>query len=120
MVVMGIEIVGHLIFPPPPGLDASNPEALKAYMQTAPLAVLLFVFVAWCCGAFFGGWLAALIARRAPAVHALIVGGFILLSGVATMLSIPHPLWFWIAGFLFLLPLSYAGSRLVRRRPAVA
>jgi hypothetical protein len=115
-----VEIIGHTLYPPPPDLDASNPEALKAYIATAPMAVLLFVLLAWVVGAFTGGFVAAWIGRRAPAVHALMIGGFILLAGMATMLVYPHPVWFWIAGIVGVPPSAYLASLLVGRRAAVA
>lgn len=114
-----VEVIGHALYPPPPDLDASNQEAMKAYIATAPIAVLLFVLLAWVTGAFAGGLVAAWIGRRAPAVHALIIGGFILLAGVATMLIYPHPVWFWIAGMVAVPASAYAASLPVSRRPAI-
>jgi len=115
-----VEMIGHVVYPPPPNLDASNPEALKAYIATAPLAVMLFVLLAWVVGAFTGGFVAAWIGRRAPTVHALIIGGFILLAGIATMLVYPHPVWFWIAGIVSVPPSAYVAALLVSRRAAAA
>ncbi|MBL8795141.1 MAG: hypothetical protein JNM56_14625 [Planctomycetia bacterium] len=108
-----VEFTGHTIYPPPPDLDASNREALSAYIATAPIAVLLFVMAAWVLGAFTGGLVAAWIGRRAPVVHALIIGGFILLSGIASMLYYPHPAWFWVVGIVTVPSAAYAAARLV-------
>ena len=119
VVVLAVESIGHIVYPPPADLDASNPEALKAYVAHAPIGVLLFVLLAWAAGSFVGGWSAARIARRAPSFHAMIVGSLVLLSGIATMLMIPHPLWFWIAGILAIVPVSFISSLLVTRRIGV-
>lgn len=116
-----VEAIGHLVYPPPPDLDATNPEAIKAikaFIATAPVGVLLVVLLAWAAGAFLGGLVAAWIGRRAPAVHALIVGAVILLFGIATMLMIPHPVWFWIAGILVIPCAAYVASLLARGRAA--
>ncbi len=114
-VIAGLETLGHVIYPPAKEVDFHNPEAVKAYMAVIPLGALLFVLLAFAAGAFVGGWVAAWVARRAPALHALIVGGFFLLAGIANLMMIPHPLWFAIVNLLIFLPFAYAGSLLVRR-----
>ena len=62
--ILAIEAVGMMIFPPPPGTDMSNPEAVKAVMANAPAGVLLFVLLGWLVGTLAGSWAAARIARR--------------------------------------------------------
>lgn len=120
IVVGVVESIGHMVYPPPAGLDASDPEALSAYIAAAPAQVLLFVMLAWMAGAFVGGLVAAWLGRGSPAVHALIVGGLMLAMGVLTMVKIPHPLWFWITGIVAVPASAYLASMLVSRRPAVA
>jgi len=55
------------------------------------------------------------IGRRAPIGHALVLGGFLTLAGIANNLMVPPPLWFWIAGLVVLIPAAYAGARLAPR-----
>lgn len=88
------EAVGHWIYPPPPGTDLSDPEALKTLMATLPTQAIAAVLVAWAAASFLGGAVAGAIARRRWA--ALAIGGVILAVGAATMVMIPHPLWFMI------------------------
>lgn len=107
-----LESAGHLVYPPPPGLDPGDIEALKAAMADIPTGALLLVLLAWGVGTFAGGWLAAGIARRAPTVHAMIVGALFLAAGVMNMLMIPHPRWFWFPGVAVFLPAAFAGARL--------
>jgi hypothetical protein len=116
IVVMVLEMVEMKIYPPPPGLDMSDPAAVRAVMATIPLGALVLVLVAEVTGAFAGGYLAAFIARRTPAVHALIVGGLVMLAAVGNMLSIPHPVWFWVIALILFLPASYVGGLLGRHR----
>ena len=116
-IVVGIvESIGHLVYPPPPGLDPMNVEAVKAAMANAPTGALLFVILAWAAGALAGGCLAAWMARRANTIHAMIVGALLMAAGIWTMLTIPHPLWFWILGLAVFLPSAFAGARLAPRR----
>lgn len=114
-IVVGlVEYVGHMIYPMPAGIDTSNPESLKTYAANAPTGAKLFVILAWALGSLTGGWLAAFVARQSHTQLALIVGGVLMIFGIMNMLTIPSPLWFWIAGILVFLPAAYAGARLVR------
>lgn len=87
-VVFIVERMGHAFFPAPPGFDPSSASAVAAL----PLAAKVAVLVAWFAGAFGGGAVAALIARRwAPA--AWVVAMTILLLAGTSLAAIEHPLW---------------------------
>ena len=112
------ETVGHLIVPPPAGMDATNVDSIRAAMSQMTLASFLLILAAWCGGSFVGGLVAAAIARTSGRGCALIVAGFIVLSGIATMILIPHPIWFWIAGIVLPFPCALVGARLIAGRSA--
>jgi hypothetical protein len=113
LVVFAVEAVGHAVFPPPPGLDTSDPETMKTMMQSLPVGALLCVVVAWVLGAFAGGAVAALVGRSLG--PALVTGALQLLFGIVTMVMIPHPLWMIALGIVLPLPAAWAGGTLVRR-----
>lgn len=115
MVVFAIEVVGHLIHPPPADLDTGDREAMKRYVEQLPPAAFLFVLLAYAAGSFAGGWVAARVARRAPLVHAVIVGALLLAAGIMNVVMIPHPLWFTFASLAVFLPAALAGAWLARR-----
>jgi hypothetical protein len=115
VVIWLLEMAGMLIYPPPPGLDFSKPEAVRAAMASIPVGALVCVIVAQSVGTFAGAWFAAYIARRRPGLHAAIVGVLAMLAAIGNMLSIPHPVWFWIVSLLLFLPAAVAGGRLMRR-----
>jgi hypothetical protein len=96
--VAGLEMLGHMVFPPPADLDASDPADVARMMEVIPAGALLFVVVAWFVGALAGAWTANATARRAMA--GWIVAGFIVLGAVVTMVMIPHPAWMWACGIL--------------------
>jgi hypothetical protein len=110
-VVAAGEAIGHTIYPPPPGADPQNPEAMKTLIATLPNGAIAAVLLSWAAGAFIGGGVAAYIARRDWAAMAL--GAVVLVSGAITMNAIPHPIWFtalsvpatllpaWLAGRCF-------------------
>jgi hypothetical protein len=86
------ERVSHMLFPIAAGFDPTKPGAIAALPFGAKAAVV----IAWFAGAFGGGGLASLIARRwAPAVW--VVAATILLFAMTNFSAFPHPLWMVIA-----------------------
>lgn len=95
LIVAGLETAGHLVFPPPPGIDVTDPEQLAALMPLVPMGAKIWVVAAWGLGALGGGLAAILISRRSWT--AWVIAGLIACAGVATILMIPHPLWMQVA-----------------------
>ena len=110
VVVGALESIGHLIFPPPPGIDLQDSEALKTIIDQLPLGAIVMVLVAWGAGSLIGGFTAAAVAGRAQVVHGLIVGGIQMSFGLLTMIMIPHPIWFMVAAVLVVVPLAWLGA----------
>jgi hypothetical protein len=98
VVTMAVEAPCAVLYPLPPGLDPNDQEAFRSYVMALPVSAFLLVLLAWFAGSFCGAWLAARIARRAPLIHALVVGAVMFAGGLAELFSMPHPTWFWIAG----------------------
>jgi len=90
-----VEMLGHVIYPPPPGVDVSDTAHLIAIMTTSPLGAKIAVLIAWAIGIIVGGAVAIMIGKKTW--PAWFVGGFVLLMGAITMYLIPHPLWMVIA-----------------------
>lgn len=116
LLVLVIETVGHFVFPPPAGVDLKDPESLRTIMATLPLGALAFVLGGWAIGTFAGSWLAATLAPRAPLVHGLVIGVLFLGMAIATMLLIPHPLWFWLAAIALFPTAAILGAMLAPAR----
>jgi hypothetical protein len=98
IVTYAVQKIGHQVYPPPEGMDIKNMEAMKAYVSKLPMGALLFLLLSYIAGSFTGGWLAAKIARTSQIHLPLTVGGVQLLFGVINLITIPHPMWFAIAG----------------------
>ena len=65
VVVIGVvEGVGHMLFPPPPGLDLTDPLQLHTAMSKVPVQAKVWVLLAWFLGALAGASTANLIAGR--------------------------------------------------------
>jgi hypothetical protein len=86
VIVILVEAVGHLLFPPPQGVNIKDPAALGAKLS---------VLLAWVLGVFGGSIIASVIGRRWAPVPGLVALTLLAFS-IETMLSIPHPLWMWI------------------------
>lgn len=111
MVVIGVvEGVGHTIFPPPAGVDLTDPAALKTVMAQVPTEAKVAVLLAWFLGILAGASTANLAAgRRATAgrLAALILFAF----AVWTMVTIPHPAWFMAGAVIAALVAAFAADR---------
>jgi len=117
VVIMGIEYVGHMVYPPPPGLNPMVTEDLSAIMAVQPVAAKAFVVVAWVVGAFAGGWVAAKISRTYPRAAAVIVSLMVVAGVVGMILQLPgHPRWMAALGLLLPIPAALLGARLAGPR----
>jgi hypothetical protein len=105
------------IYLSPLGVNPMDPEAAKPYFADPPLGALLLVLLGYFVGTLCGTGLAVRIARRAPAVHALIVCGMLLIANLMNLLELPHPPWFWVATFVTF-PVAAAAGALVGHSPA--
>jgi hypothetical protein len=110
--IFAIEAVSHLVFPPPPGTDFTDPAQVARLMEVMPTAALASVLFAWFAGALAGAWVANAVAKRALA--GWIVALLVIAGGVATMAMIPHPAWMWAAGIALPLVGAWLAQRLAR------
>ena len=115
--IMGIEFLGHVLYPPPPGLDPMVPQQLEQIMATQPVAALVLVVVAWVVGAFLGGWVAARISRAHSHIAATLVALLVMAGVVGMIVQMPlHPRWMGVLGLLLPLPAALLAARLARPR----
>ena len=104
MAVVGVvEMLGHMVFPPPAGLDLNNPADQARLMELMPLGAKFAVVLAWFLGALAGAWAALRLSGWTTGVW--IVAGLMVALSVVTTQMFPHPLWM-IAAALLLPPLA--------------
>ncbi|HEX8224110.1 MAG TPA: hypothetical protein VF605_09865 [Allosphingosinicella sp.] len=116
--VFAVEWVGHSLYPPPAGLDATNPADQARLMEAMPAAAKAIVLGAWFVAALAGAWTANRIAGRSLA--GWIVALLVVATGIATMVMIPHPAWMWAGGIALPLAGAWIADRMAARRPAAA
>jgi len=102
VVIGAVEGVGHTIFPPPPGVNLTDPAQLATVMSKIPFQAKIAVLLAWFLGALFGASSGNLIAgRRAWAGR--IVALVILALSIFNMTTIPQPAWFAVSAVVAIL-----------------
>jgi len=110
--IFGVEALGHMVFPPPPGTDFTDPAQVARLMEIVPTGALAFVLAAWFVGAFAGAWVADAVAKRA--IAGWIVALLVIAGGVFTMSMIPHPVWMWAAGIALPLIAAWLAQRFAK------
>lgn len=95
IVVALVEGAGHMIWPPPEGLDPTNPEDAAQIMLVIPTAAKVAVVIAWFLGALAGAWVAIAISKNV--LTGWMVGLLMIVGGIVTTQMFPHPLWMVIS-----------------------
>lgn len=98
--IYGIELLGHTVYPPPEGLDFSDPAAMRPYVASLPPLALLFPMFAWFIATFAGTLVASALGTARPIIFAAIIGMLILAGTITNLIWIPHPLWFSVIAVL--------------------
>ncbi|MFP4469186.1 MAG: hypothetical protein ACLFPE_00800 [Bacteroidales bacterium] len=109
IIIYLIQIIGHQIFPPPAGVDPTDPESLHMYSESISAGALWMVILAYAAGAFTGGFVAALIAPKTARIVALVTGGIFTVFGIINLMLIPHPVWFIFVSLSVYLPFAFLG-----------
>ena len=109
--VFVLEMAGHMMFPPPADLNVRDPAQMATMIERLPIGAVLAVLVAWTLGAFGGGFVAAMVARRG-AWPAWVVAGLLLVFSAMTMVMIPHPTWFMVAAVVLIAAAGWLAGRL--------
>ena len=116
LIVFCVELVGHSLFPTPPGIDLSNPDDVKRLIATLPTGALVMVLVGWALGSLAGAWTANRIARTPMA--GWIVGGLFVLMTAYNFTVIPHPMWMMAVGIAIPFVMAWVASRMTEPRAA--
>ncbi len=110
--ILTIEMLGAMAFPPPPGLDSTDPETAAAARKLIAPGMFALVLVAWAVGTFIGAGIAARVASRWKISHGMVIGTLFLLASISQMQMFPHPTWVWVVGIAEFLPVAYLGAKL--------
>lgn len=110
LIILAVEGVGHTIFPPPPGVNLTDPAQLSTAMAKIPTPAKLAVLLAWFLGTLGGASAANLIAGRRPWAGR-IVALIVLALSIFNMTSIHHPLWMAVGALAAILFAGFVADR---------
>ena len=110
IIILLLEGVGHVIYPPPTDLDMEDIDAIKAFTASAPNIVFILAIVAYAIGSIIGGLVSAVIAINNKMSQAITVGGILMGLGAYNLFMIPHPIWTIIISIFVFIPCSYLGG----------
>jgi hypothetical protein len=110
---MGIIMISGSIIPPPPGVDVSDTESLKASMHLFEPKNFLFPYLAHALGTLVGAFLVAKLAVSRHLQLAMIIGFLFLIGGVASVMMLPSPAWFSLLDLTTAyIPMAWIGAKL--------
>ncbi len=118
VVIMLMEQLSTMVYPPPPGIDFKDPAQLKAFMATMPTTALLLVLLGYALGGLAGGAVAAKLSPDLPIRSAGTIAVVLVIGSLMNLRAIPSPLWFEAANLVVVALTPFAGERLVRKTPA--
>lgn len=113
--IAAVQAAGVRLYPPPPGTDFTDPDALAALMAQMPLGALLMVELSYAAGSLAGGAVVHLVVRKRTTGPLLVVGWLLTLAGVANLAAAPHPLWFAALSTVTYLPCVFLGGAAAAR-----
>lgn len=118
LVIAGVEALGHLLYPPPPGIDLARAADQERLMEALPIQAKIAVVVAWFLGSLAGATTAIAIAHRV--VPAWIVAVIIGALGLWTTQMFPHPDWMLASAVVLPLVAVLVAKRLMIGRLTTA
>lgn len=110
--VMLIDMLNHVVYPPPAGLDFSDPQAIRPYFDTLPIGAFLLIMASSVVAAFVGTLVASYVGTIRPRNCAVVVGGMVFAATVANFIAIPHPMWLAVATLLGVVVSAWAAMRI--------
>jgi len=93
-IVFLADMLSHMVYPMPAGLDPQDAEALRPYIASLPIGAFLMIMGGWVVATFVGSVVAGRIGTAKAWIFPTVVGGVMFAATTATLIAIPHPHWF--------------------------
>jgi hypothetical protein len=119
LIISGMDAISHFVYPPPAGLNAGDPAAVRTIIEQMPTGAFIVIVAGWILGAGFGSWFATRLSgsRRWAGV---VVGGVTLAATGFNMFLIPHPVWVVITALIGIPLATWGGIRAARTETLAA
>lgn len=112
IVFMAFQMLNGVFFPLPEGVSYTDQESMKKFVGSLPPTGFILVLVGYAVGSLASAFVARKISRHANVAAPIILGAFFTLGWVLNSMTIPHPFWVTITGYLMFLPFTFLGHRL--------
>lgn len=116
LTVAGIQMIGHALWPLPPGINANDAAQMASIVGAMPVAAKVWVVFAYAVATAVSVLVATAIARTRWKGLGLALGLLMVMLCIINILMIPHPLWMIAATLLIPLPIAVATARWRRPR----
>ena len=119
---MALIIIGPALIAPPPGVDMTTAEGLRAAMRVLEPKHFFTPFLAHAVGTLVGALAGAVLAVSHRSLIAYAIGIAFLCGGIAASFMIPAPTWFIVLDLAAAyLPMAWLGLSIANRlKPGVA
>jgi hypothetical protein len=113
----GLIFISGAVIPPPPGVDGTDMESLKASMHLFEPKHFIFPFLAHALGTLFSAFAAASLAASHRMKFAVGMGVLFLIGGIAASFMIPAPAWFIAVDLIgAYIPMGWLGGKLAEMK----
>lgn len=113
---MGLISIGPTLVPPPPGVDMTTAEGLRAAIHLMEPRHYIMPFLAHALGTLAGALTAYLLSATNKRLVAYLIGVVFLCGGVAAAFIIPAPAWFVALDLVVAyLPMAWLGIQIGSR-----
>jgi hypothetical protein len=109
----GLITISGAVIPPPPGVDVTDMESLKASMHLFEPKHFIFPFLAHALGTLVGAFVASSLAASNRMKFAVGVGVLFLIGGITNSFLLPAPAWFIAVELIgAYIPMGWLGGKL--------
>ena len=115
--VMIFQFVSHTVFPPPAGMDMSDPAVVNNMIAAAPPLALGIVVAGYIFATFDGAFVAALIGNWHAGIYAILVGVLMLAGTLYTITTYSHPTWFSLSAIFGIIIAAWLAQLVAPKKP---
>ena len=89
-------------------------ETFRIYMESQPTSAYMWIALGYAVGSIVAGWVLSRFNQHLSTSRITLSGG-LMGVGVMNLLTIPHPMWFWLS-LLIYFPGIYLGSKIYPKK----
>ena len=97
IVLVLLQVLNGVAFPPPPGTNPADPESMRRAMEAMTTPAFAGLIAGYLVATTVACFVAARLAGTNPRFRARLVGVAFVVAGVMNFRAIPHPTWVIVA-----------------------